>query len=229
MIKYKNIMTRHDQCLTWHYWSVLISVMCTRYDIVIFSVLLFTKQVYRGLEFLCPCMELHNFIFSYDVSLLLIVRRDIFSLWCFPCLYLRSAFMGWSCPGFYEVFSNQVSILSSGWSFLHLFICRVLATTTGGLSAPDWSCTSLVYSSLVSHSVSLSKFGDIDCGDPALIRAYSTICSTGKGGVVFGPTSATDGQGQKFPRSLADHDSTSVSNEGTPLIAIHPAPFVWGS
>ena len=105
----------------------------------------------------------------------------------------------------------------------------VLATTTGGLGALDQSGTSLVYSSSVSHSVSLSKFGDVDHGDLASVCAYSTVGSTGEGGAGFGPTGATDGQGQKFPRSLADHDSTSVSNEGTPLIAIHLAPFVWGS
>ena len=107
--------------------------------------------------------------------------------------------------------------------------CRVLAMTAAGLNALDESGTSSVYSSSVYHSVSLSKFGDVDHSDLTLVRAYSTVGSTGEGGVGFGPTSTTDRQGQKFPRLLADHDSTSVSEEGTPLIAIHLAPFIWGS
>ena len=107
--------------------------------------------------------------------------------------------------------------------------CGFLVMTVGGLGALGQSSTSLVYSSSVSHSISLSKFGDIDRCDLALVHTYSTIGSAGEGGAGFGPTGATDGQGQKFPRSLADHDSTSVSDEGTPLIAIQPATFVWGS
>ena len=79
--------------------------------------------------------------------------------------------------------------------------CGVLATTAGGLSALGQSGTSLVYSSSVSHSVSQSKFGDVDHCDLASVYAYSTIGSTGEGGAGFWPTSATDGQGQKFPRS----------------------------
>ena len=106
---------------------------------------------------------------------------------------------------------------------------RVPVTTAVGLGALDQSSTYLVYSSSVSHSVSLSKFGDVDCGNLVSVHVYSTIGSTGEGGTGFGLTGATDGEGQKFPRLLADHDSTTVGDEGTPLIAIHPAPFICGS
>ena len=58
---------------------------------------------------------------------------------------------------------------------------------------------------------------------------YPTVGSAGEGDAGVEPTGTTDGQGQKFPRSLADCDSTSVSDVGTPLIAIYPAQFVCGS
>ena len=195
----------------------------------LFTVLLFTKPVYRGLGFLCPHVELHNFIFWYDVGLVLIVCGDVFSLWCFPCLYLWSAFTGEATPGSMKHSEIKHLFCLAGGVSSTSSPCRVLVTTAGRLGALDQSGTSLVYSSLVSHSVSLSKFSDVDHSDLALVHASSTIGSTREDGAGFGPTNATDRQGQKFPRSLVDRDSTSVSDEGTPLITIDPAPFIWGS
>ena len=115
---------------------------------------------------------------------------DVFGLWCFPCLCLWSTFMGRCCPGLYEVFWNQASSLSSRWSFLYLLTLQSPSDDCRGLSAPDEFSTSSVYSSSVSHSVSLSKFGDIDCSDLASVHVYSIVGSTGEGGAGFGPTGA---------------------------------------
>ena len=84
---------------------------------------------------------------------------------------------------------------------------RVLAMIAGELSVLGQSSASSVYSSSVSHSVSLSKFGDVDHCDLASVHAYSTIGSTGEGGAGVGPTGTTDGQGQKFPRSQTSSGS----------------------
>ena len=80
--------------------------------------------------------------------------------------------------------------------------CRVLVMTAGGLGAPDQSGTSSVYSSSVSHSVSLSKFGDVDHGDLASVCAYSTIGSTGEGGVGLGLLAPQMDRGRSFPDCL---------------------------